>query len=170
METVHAIAGLVPGPAMPNFLQWAGRTNMILCVIRNVAELQGSIPVAILLFAWSLSEVIRYPWYTTQLFKISPHWLTWLRYTAFIPLYPVGITCEVVTMYRALPVFQQQYVKYIETFGLPLNTLLHHIRINLTDDVTYYTIMKVRIPVISFLLDFFLAISCNKNGFGEYLW
>jgi len=144
METIHAILGIVPGPAMPNFLQWAGRTNMILSVIRNVPPLQTSIPVAILLFAWTLSEVIRYPWYISHVLKFSPYWLTWLRYTAFIPLYPIGITCEVMTMYRALPVFQKLYLKYMEMFGSPLNKVLNPFNIELTDDITYNTIMKVR--------------------------
>lgn len=32
---------------------------------------------------------MRYAWYAAG--ERAPHWLTWLRYTAFIPLYPLGI-------------------------------------------------------------------------------
>ena len=42
-----------------------------------------------LFLAWALADVVRYAWYAAG--DRSPHWLTWLRYTAFIPLYPAGI-------------------------------------------------------------------------------
>ena len=32
----------------------------------------------------------RYPWYLCSTLGEPPWWLTWLRYTAFIPLYPAG--------------------------------------------------------------------------------
>ena len=36
----------------------------------------------------------RYPFYSVQTIGYCPKWLLWLRYTAWIPLYPVGIICE----------------------------------------------------------------------------
>jgi very-long-chain (3R)-3-hydroxyacyl-CoA dehydratase len=59
----------------------------------------GSIPalhshwaVVPLFIAWSAADVARYAWYAISLsHPPPPSWLTWLRYTAFIPLYPLGI-------------------------------------------------------------------------------
>lgn len=39
----------------------------------------------------------RYPYYVLgQLGRSPPYWLMWLRYSAFIVLYPIGIVSEVV--------------------------------------------------------------------------
>ena len=42
---------------------------------------------------WPLSPqaACRYPWYLASTVGKPPAWLTWLRYTMFIPLYPMGI-------------------------------------------------------------------------------
>lgn len=40
---------------------------------------------------------------TTQAKKENPAWLTWLRYTAFIPLYPAGFISEALIIYKAIP-------------------------------------------------------------------
>lgn len=46
---------------------------------------------------------VRYPWYAATLVGACPRWLTWLRYSAFIPLYPAGVVSELAIMYVALP-------------------------------------------------------------------
>lgn len=52
-------------------------------------QVQSHWSVLPLFLAWALADVVRYAWYAAG--DRSPHWLTWLRYTAFIPLYPAGI-------------------------------------------------------------------------------
>ena len=49
-------------------------------------------------------QVIRYPWYAASLLGGAPHTLTWLRYTAFYALYPVGVVAEMWIIAAALPV------------------------------------------------------------------
>lgn len=49
------------------------------------------------------SQVVRYPWYATSLAGGSPAWLTWARYTLFIPLYPAGVAAEMWVLYSGLP-------------------------------------------------------------------
>lgn len=44
-------------------------------------------------------QAIRYPWYAATLLNDCPKWLTWLRYTAFIPLYPAGVVAEMILLY-----------------------------------------------------------------------
>ncbi|KAG7035426.1 Very-long-chain (3R)-3-hydroxyacyl-CoA dehydratase hpo-8 [Cucurbita argyrosperma subsp. argyrosperma] len=48
--------------------------------------------VFITFLAWSLSEVIRYSHHALNCLGVSLFWLTYLRYTAFIILYPIGVT------------------------------------------------------------------------------
>jgi very-long-chain (3R)-3-hydroxyacyl-CoA dehydratase len=50
-----------------------------------------------------LSEIVRYPWYALGSAGINLRWLTWLRYSLFIPLYPIGVACELTAIYLALP-------------------------------------------------------------------
>lgn len=47
-----------------------------------------------MLFAWCLTEIIRYSYYALNLVNINLSILTWLRYTLFIVLYPMGVTGE----------------------------------------------------------------------------
>jgi hypothetical protein len=44
-------------------------------------------------------QTIRYPWYAATLINDCPAALTWLRYTAFIVLYPVGVVAEMILLY-----------------------------------------------------------------------
>ena len=44
---------------------------------------------------------MRYPSYA--LGDSCPAWLNWLRYTIFIPLYPIGAGAEMKLMYDSLP-------------------------------------------------------------------
>ena len=47
--------------------------------------------------------LFRYPYYITQLYKRENGFLTWLRYTIWIPLYPLGFLCEGIIILRSIP-------------------------------------------------------------------
>ena len=49
-----------------------------------------------LLFAWSITECIRYAFFVWKegITERVPVWLSWLRYNTFFVLYPLGISCE----------------------------------------------------------------------------
>lgn len=51
--------------------------------------------------------LFRYPFYITQLYKKNIYILTWLRYTIWIPLYPLGILCESIVILRSIPYFEE---------------------------------------------------------------
>lgn len=103
LEIIHAALGLVRSGVLSNILQWAGRSHCLFCVVQQTPEVWGSPFAPLLLLSWALSEVIRYPWYAASTLSACPRWLTWLRYTAFLPLYPVGAVSEMTLMYAALP-------------------------------------------------------------------
>ncbi|ETN87199.1 tyrosine phosphatase-like protein, PTPLA, partial [Necator americanus] len=66
-------------------------------------EARQSVGVPMFLVAWSVTEVIRYSFYALGLLSAVPFFLTWLRYTLFIVLYPLGVTGELLTLFGALP-------------------------------------------------------------------
>ena len=47
-----------------------------------------------MLLIWSLAEVIRYPFYICKLLNIKFEVIEWLRYNAFLVLYPIGFAAE----------------------------------------------------------------------------
>ena len=103
LEIFHAAIGIVGGSPVSALMQWAGRCNVYFAVVRCIPEIQPTIAVGAMCVAWAISEIIRYPWYAAGVAGSCPHWLTWLRYTAFIPLYPVGVVGEMTALYKALP-------------------------------------------------------------------
>jgi very-long-chain (3R)-3-hydroxyacyl-CoA dehydratase len=103
LEILHAAIGIVGGSPVTSLMQWGGRSNVLFAVVKSVPEVQATPAVGAMLLAWALSEVVRYPWYAAVTAGVCPEWLTWLRYTAFIPLYPVGVVGEMHAMYLALP-------------------------------------------------------------------
>mmetsp|Transcript_13618 Transcript_13618/g.27859 ORF Transcript_13618/g.27859 Transcript_13618/m.27859 type:complete len:216 (-) Transcript_13618:86-733(-) len=100
MELLHSIVGLVSGSPMSALMQLVGR-NVIhfgFIVPNNTANLY----VVSLYFAWSVAEVIRYPFYGLSIVDSCPGALLWLRYSAFILLYPIGILSEIAVCLSAL--------------------------------------------------------------------
>jgi very-long-chain (3R)-3-hydroxyacyl-CoA dehydratase len=93
MEFVHSVVGLVSGSPLNAFFQLVGRNVIHFGFIypKNTANLY----VVSLYFAWSMAEVIRYPFYGLSVINSCPGPLLWLRYSAFIVLYPIGILSEV---------------------------------------------------------------------------
>jgi hypothetical protein len=62
-----------------------------------------------LLVAWTSIELIRFPFYIAHVLKKSIPWLIWLRYNAWIVLYPLGMVCEVAVLFAALPSIYHVY-------------------------------------------------------------
>lgn len=56
-----------------------------------------------MLFAWSVTEVIRYTFYVLSLLGIDVYLLNWCRYTFFLVLYPLGAGSEAFLSFSTLP-------------------------------------------------------------------
>ncbi|KAG7240337.1 hypothetical protein INR49_026908 [Caranx melampygus] len=81
------------------FLTWA--------VTHSVREVQSEDSVLLFVTAWTVTEIIRYSFYTFSLLNHLPYLIKWARYTFFIVLYPMGVTGELLTIYAALPYVQK---------------------------------------------------------------
>uniref|UniRef100_A0A3P9L605 Very-long-chain (3R)-3-hydroxyacyl-CoA dehydratase n=1 Tax=Oryzias latipes TaxID=8090 RepID=A0A3P9L605_ORYLA len=81
------------------FLTWA--------VTHSVREVQSEDSVLLFVTAWTVTEIIRYSFYTFSLLNHLPYLIKWARYTFFVLLYPMGVTGELLTIYAALPYVQK---------------------------------------------------------------
>lgn len=100
MSVVHI--GVVPAPVFTTGMQVASRLFLMWAICWPFPNLNGSVFYSSMLCAWSLTEVIRYSSYALKQIDAVPGFLNWLRYSAFLVLYPVGISSEVAMTLQAL--------------------------------------------------------------------
>lgn len=115
VETLHAVTGLVPSPLPSLLLQFYARLSITLGVTYFVPESPGnfSYAYAALSVAWATTEIIRYAFYGCKLVgRVLPQ-LLWLRYSAFIVLYPLGLLSEPWVVYKTIPATTGWYRTYL---------------------------------------------------------
>jgi len=94
LEIIHAATGLVRSNVTVTLQQVSSRVYIVWFILHTLPASRSSIGVLLLLFAWTITEMIRYSMYGIQLVTTTPYFLTWLRYTFFIIAYPVGVSGE----------------------------------------------------------------------------
>jgi len=127
LEIFHAIFGLVRSSVQVTTQQVFSRVYVVWAILYMCPTSQLSIGFPLLLFAWTITEIIRYSMYAVSLVGNPPFFLTWLRYTFFIIAYPVGVSGELICMYAALLQALQQDILSLQlpnmlnvTFSFPL--------------------------------------------------
>ncbi|KAM6961210.1 very-long-chain (3R)-3-hydroxyacyl-CoA dehydratase [Aplochiton taeniatus] len=115
IEVLNAAFGIVRTGVVPTFIQVVGR-NFILFIIFGCLEKMHSKPVVFFVFyLWSAIEIFRYPFYMLGCLDTEWRTLTWLRYTIWIPLYPLGVLAEAVAVIQSIPIFDEA-----KLFSIPL--------------------------------------------------
>jgi very-long-chain (3R)-3-hydroxyacyl-CoA dehydratase len=104
---MHPIFGYTKGGALVPFMQVTGRAFVLFVMIDCEERMQTKPVVFYLFLVWASIEIVRYPYYITQLVKRNVGFLTWLRYTIWIPLYPFGVICEGIIILRNIPYFEE---------------------------------------------------------------
>ncbi|GFS60649.1 very-long-chain [Nephila pilipes] len=107
LEVIHPFLGYTAGSALPPFLQVFGRMFMLIGMINAEPRIQSKPAVFYLLYVYCVSEVIRYPYYMLRVYNLDIGLLTWLRYTVWIALYPLGFLCEGIIILRNIPYFEE---------------------------------------------------------------
>lgn len=106
VEVVNAILGVVKSPILTTVTQVSLRLLIVLGILQTLPNSPANTHWAYisLLLAWSVTEVIRYSFYASNLIdpKAVPYWITWLRYSAFYVLYPIGVASEMTMIYLSL--------------------------------------------------------------------
>lgn len=103
LEVLHAITGIVRTSAMTTALQVASRLTLVWGVADPVVRIRDQLSFTTMVLAWSLTEIPRYFYFSVSAAtSYVPYWVTFIRYSTFLPLYPMGATSEWVTLYLAL--------------------------------------------------------------------
>merc|ERR1711871_281434 len=101
LEVFHAMFGIVRSNVMTTFMQVMSRIYIVWGVNYLSPDAQKHWGSTMAVAAWSAVEVIRYSYLAANTMGTPPYWMMWIRYSAFIVLYPVGITGENVCIFAA---------------------------------------------------------------------
>eukprot|EP00301_Raphidiophrys_heterophryoidea_P026923 c9393_g1_i1.p1 GENE.c9393_g1_i1~~c9393_g1_i1.p1 ORF type:complete len:771 (-),score=263.09 c9393_g1_i1:258-2495(-) len=102
LEILHSALGFVSADTFTTFIQVFSRLLLVGIVSTNPVT-HTHWGVALMLFCWTLTEVVRYGYFAVKLAGLEISVLTWLRYSLFFVLYPAGVLGEVMTATAALP-------------------------------------------------------------------
>lgn len=107
LEIVHCAVGIVPSSVVLTAFQVLSRVFLTWAVTHSVQQVQNADSVLLFVVAWTVTEIIRYSFYTFSLLNHLPYIIKWARYTLFIVLYPMGVAGELLTIYAALPIVKE---------------------------------------------------------------
>ncbi|CUV05092.1 unnamed protein product [Cryptosporidium hominis] len=105
LDIINSSLGIVKSQFLPTIIQVSSRLHIVWIVFYLSPENSRQISTVfsnIMIITWSLSELIRYPYYVILQCSFNfpsirmPLFLKWLRYSAFAVLYPIGIFSEVI--------------------------------------------------------------------------
>lgn len=102
MEILHSLLGVVRAPLLTTLAQVSSRLLLVWPVVDMFPQLAVQPWYSSMLIAWSVTEVIRYSFFTMTISGFQPRPLTWLRYTTFYILYPIGISSECALIWKAI--------------------------------------------------------------------
>lgn len=124
LEVMHSLFGYSRNSTLVSLLQVGGRSFILFGMIEAEPRMQTKPVIFYLFLVWSIVEVVRYPYYLTQLLKVEVSILTWLRYTIWMPLYPLGFLCEGIIILRNIPYFEETQ-KFTYSFPNSWNFAFH---------------------------------------------
>ncbi|KAI0506160.1 PTPLA-domain-containing protein [Xylaria bambusicola] len=112
LDVVHAALGLVKASPRTAALQVGGRNLVVWTVMRAFPDLIlgderkgggfGRFAFVACLMAWGVADVLRFTLFVGNGLGWRVEGLRWLRYSAFIILYPVGFLSEAALVYLGL--------------------------------------------------------------------
>uniref|UniRef100_H3CSM3 Very-long-chain (3R)-3-hydroxyacyl-CoA dehydratase n=1 Tax=Tetraodon nigroviridis TaxID=99883 RepID=H3CSM3_TETNG len=115
VEVLNAAFGLVRTSVVPTLIQVIGRNFILFIIFGSLEEMHNKAVVFFVFYLWSAIEVVRYPFYMINCVGADWKVLTWLRYTVWIPLYPLGVLAEAVAVVQSIPIFDETNL-----FSIPL--------------------------------------------------
>lgn len=104
IEVYNCVTGIVRSPVLTTAVQVSSRLLVVYGICQLLPESPANFHLAYisLSLSWSITEIIRYSYYASNLSGGVPGWLTWLRYTTFYVLYPSGVFSETYMIYLSL--------------------------------------------------------------------
>uniref|UniRef100_A0A5F8H3P5 Very-long-chain (3R)-3-hydroxyacyl-CoA dehydratase n=1 Tax=Monodelphis domestica TaxID=13616 RepID=A0A5F8H3P5_MONDO len=120
VEIINALLRVTRSPVIPTLIQFFGRNVILFVVIGSLEEMQSKAVVFFVFYLWSAIEIFRYPFYMLACIDIEWKLLTWIRYSIWIPLYPLGCLAEAISVIQSIPVFSETG-KFSFMLPYPLN-------------------------------------------------
>lgn len=124
IEVLHCMVGLVKSSAFQTFAQILSRLIIVWCALVPFHETHQTVGLDMILWAWPLAETTRYIYYALNLMQLNLYLVTWARYTFFIGLYPLGVSGELLILYKLIQIVRAT-TKYSYPLPNPLNISLH---------------------------------------------
>jgi len=106
LEIIHPLLGYTAGSPIMPAIQLFGRMFMIFIMIDAEPRMHSDPAVFYLFLVYTIVEVIRYSYYMFHVFRYNIAFLTWIRYTAWVVLYPFGFFQEGVIIFRNISYFE----------------------------------------------------------------
>lgn len=120
LEVIHPLLGYTKTNILMSLMQVGSRSFVLFVLIEGEKRMQTKSIVFYLFIVWSVVELIRYLYYITQLLNVEIYFLTWLRYTIWIPLFPLVVICEGIVV-----IFNVPYSQETQRFNIPLPNALN---------------------------------------------
>jgi very-long-chain (3R)-3-hydroxyacyl-CoA dehydratase len=108
--------GLVKTPLSPTVAQLSSRLFLTWGVCNQIPEISQHWSFTSMIVTWSLSEIVRFGYH------VRPKgFMRWMRYNAFIVLFPCGIVSEMMLTYvSAKQVKETRYPLYLGIMAISL--------------------------------------------------
>uniref|UniRef100_I3KE40 Very-long-chain (3R)-3-hydroxyacyl-CoA dehydratase n=1 Tax=Oreochromis niloticus TaxID=8128 RepID=I3KE40_ORENI len=119
VEVLNAAFGVVKTGVIPTLIQMVGRNFILFIIFGSLEEMHHKPVVFFVFYLWSAIEIFRYPFYMLGCFNTEWKTLTWLRYTVWMPLYPLGVLAEAVAVIQSIPIFDES-----KLFSIPLTKVI----------------------------------------------
>lgn len=103
LEFIHPLLGYTKASIMMSLMQVGDRLIVLFLLIEGEKRMHTKSIVFYLFIVWSVVELIRYLYYITQLLNVEIYFITWLRYTIWIPLFPLIALCEGIIVICSVP-------------------------------------------------------------------
>jgi len=104
LEVLHVLLGWVRSPLPTTIIQVSSRLFLVWGITEQFNSAQTNVLYTTMILSWSLTEVIRYSFYAFSLLGSEPpRLLTYLRYTTFYVLYPLGAGSEAFLIFTTVP-------------------------------------------------------------------
>lgn len=153
LELLHSMTGIVRSSIFTALPQVASRLFLVWFILDPLLMkdevAKASIGFPMLLFAWSLTEIVRYSFYACTLLDATAYPLQWCRYSFFLVLYPMGVTGELISIYHSLP-----HAKKSQMFSIQLPN-----KLNFSFDFVWfcYSLYIIYIPGFYHLFTYMLG-------------
>jgi very-long-chain (3R)-3-hydroxyacyl-CoA dehydratase len=108
LEFMHSLFGIVKSNAVQTLGQVFSRNYILWIIVDPFKAVRPSPAVPLFLTAWTLTEIVRYSFYFLSLVGNPLYLFTYLRYTLFIVLYPMGVAGEMLAVFYAQPEILQR--------------------------------------------------------------